>query len=73
MTDEPGIPENDPVIEAAPLRENLITTAVKFLQNPKVQSSPLSQKKDFLKRKGIISNQFTKLSMFVLTNTHMQV
>ena len=46
------IPENVPVIGSAPPRKDLINTAVKFLQNPKVQSSPLQQKKEFLKRKG---------------------
>lgn len=34
-------------------RENLINTAVKFLQNPKVMSSPLYQKKAFLQKKGL--------------------
>ncbi|GFR97290.1 peroxisomal biogenesis factor 14 [Elysia marginata] len=34
-------------------RENLINTAVKFLQNPKVMSSPLYQKKAFLEKKGL--------------------
>jgi len=49
------IPENVPVIGSAPPRKDLINTAVKFLQNPKVQSSPLQQKKEFLKRKGTYS------------------
>ncbi|XP_075459628.1 peroxisomal membrane protein PEX14 [Ascaphus truei] len=30
-----------------------ITTAVKFLQNPKVRQSPVSTRKEFLKRKGL--------------------
>ncbi|RUS71047.1 hypothetical protein EGW08_021193 [Elysia chlorotica] len=34
-------------------RENLINTAVKFLQNPKVMTSPLYQKKAFLEKKGL--------------------
>ncbi|GFN74888.1 peroxisomal membrane protein pex14 [Plakobranchus ocellatus] len=34
-------------------RENLINTAVKFLQNPKVMSSPLYQKRAFLEKKGL--------------------
>ena len=48
-----AMPENIPVLSSAPLREDLIATAAKFLQNPKVQSSPLQQKKDFMKKKGI--------------------
>lgn len=35
------------------IREDLVATAVKFLQNPKVQQSALSQKKAFLQRKGL--------------------
>ncbi|KAK3737162.1 hypothetical protein RRG08_016466 [Elysia crispata] len=34
-------------------RENLINTAIKFLQNPKVMTSPLYQKKAFLEKKGL--------------------
>ncbi|CAN2388076.1 Peroxisomal membrane anchor protein (Pex14p) conserved region [Pristimantis euphronides] len=34
-------------------REQLIATAVKFLQNPRVRQSPVSTRKDFLKRKGL--------------------
>lgn len=37
----------------APPREALITTAVKFLQNPKVLESPLATRKAFLKKKGL--------------------
>ncbi|XP_063409666.1 peroxisomal membrane protein PEX14-like isoform X2 [Mytilus trossulus] len=33
-------------------REELISTAIKFLQNPKVQQSPVSQRKAFLERKA---------------------
>ncbi|KAG5324082.1 PEX14 protein, partial [Pseudoatta argentina] len=40
-----------------PLRENLVKTAVQFLQNPKVLSSPLSQKEEFLKRKGLTDEE----------------
>ncbi|KAK2158353.1 hypothetical protein LSH36_172g03001 [Paralvinella palmiformis] len=39
--------------ETATLRENMIATAVRFLQNPKVTQSPLSQKKSFLEKKGL--------------------
>jgi peroxin-14 len=38
-------------------RENLIATAVKFLQNPKVMTSPLYQKKAFLEKKGLTQNE----------------
>ncbi|XP_052718709.1 peroxisomal membrane protein PEX14-like [Crassostrea angulata] len=34
-------------------REDMISTAVKFLQNPKVRKSPLHQKRAFLERKGL--------------------
>lgn len=34
-------------------KKELIDTAVKFLQNPKLASSPLDQKKSFLKSKGL--------------------
>lgn len=34
-------------------REQLIATAVKFLQNPRVRQSPVATRKDFLKRKGL--------------------
>ncbi|XP_055022150.1 peroxisomal membrane protein PEX14 isoform X2 [Boleophthalmus pectinirostris] len=37
----------------APPRDALITTAVKFLQNPKVRQSPLATRKAFLKKKGL--------------------
>lgn len=32
-------------------------TAVQFLQNPKVSSSPLMQKQEFLKRKGLTDEE----------------
>jgi len=35
------------------LRDDLIATAVAFLQNPKVQSTPLQQRREFLKKKGL--------------------
>ncbi|XP_011873559.1 PREDICTED: peroxisomal membrane protein PEX14-like [Vollenhovia emeryi] len=40
-----------------PLRESLVKTAVQFLQNPKVSSSPLVQKQEFLKRKGLTDEE----------------
>ena len=49
-----SIPENIPEIATdTSIREDLVATAVKFLQNPKVQSSPMQQKTDFMKKKGI--------------------
>nr|CAH0104880.1 unnamed protein product [Daphnia galeata] len=36
-----------------PLREDLISTAVKFLQNPRVATRPRSEKELFLQRKGL--------------------
>ncbi|KAL8584109.1 hypothetical protein ACOMHN_011724 [Nucella lapillus] len=38
-------------------RENLVVTAVKFLQNPKVRQNPLSQKKAFLESKGLTGDE----------------
>ncbi|XP_063799930.1 peroxisomal membrane protein PEX14 [Pseudophryne corroboree] len=51
----------EPPVQGGPLlanekrvpREQLIATAVKFLQNPRVRQSPVSTRKDFLKRKGL--------------------
>ncbi|KAJ8675435.1 hypothetical protein QAD02_011221 [Eretmocerus hayati] len=44
----------------APLRENLVNTAVKFLQNPKVSASPITQKQDFLRRKGLSEQEIQR-------------
>ncbi|KAM9298847.1 peroxisomal membrane protein PEX14 [Gastrophryne carolinensis] len=38
-------------------REQLIATAVKFLQNPRVRQSPVGTRKDFLKRKGLTDEE----------------
>ncbi|KAL1417661.1 hypothetical protein MTO96_026706 [Rhipicephalus appendiculatus] len=38
-------------------RENLIATAVNFLENPRVQGSPLSQKRAFLLKKGLTAEE----------------
>lgn len=35
----------------------MISTAIKFLQNPKVQQSPVSQRKAFLERKGLTKEE----------------
>lgn len=38
-------------------RENLVATAVNFLENPRVQGSPLSQKRAFLLKKGLTAEE----------------
>lgn len=38
-------------------REDLIATAVSFLENPRVQGSPLSQKRAFLLKKGLTTEE----------------
>ncbi|KAL7398541.1 hypothetical protein ABVT39_011336 [Epinephelus coioides] len=53
---QPGLPPGD-VATAAPPRETLISTAVKFLQNPKVRQSPLATRKAFLKKKGLTDEE----------------
>ncbi|XP_032677343.1 peroxisomal membrane protein PEX14 isoform X1 [Odontomachus brunneus] len=40
-----------------PLRENLVQTAVQFLQNPKVVQSPIGRKQQFLKKKGLTDEE----------------
>lgn len=40
-----------------PLRENLVKTAVEFLQNPKVASSPIGRKQEFLRKKGLTEEE----------------
>uniref|UniRef100_A0A3Q3E3K4 Peroxisomal membrane protein PEX14 n=1 Tax=Hippocampus comes TaxID=109280 RepID=A0A3Q3E3K4_HIPCM len=47
-------PRND---APAPPREALVSTAVKFLQNPKVHQSPLATRKAFLKKKGLTDEE----------------
>nr|XP_057940366.1 peroxisomal membrane protein PEX14 isoform X2 [Doryrhamphus excisus] len=41
----------------APAREALISTAIKFLQNPKVRQSPLATRRAFLKKKGLTNEE----------------
>ncbi|TNN87699.1 Peroxisomal membrane protein PEX14 [Liparis tanakae] len=53
---QPGLPPGGDAV-AAPPREALITTAVKFLQNPKVCQSPLATRKIFLKKKGLTDEE----------------
>ena len=50
--DQQNSPQTDPALEVPPIREDLVNTAAKFLRNPKVLSSPLDQKKAFMKKKG---------------------
>ncbi|XP_034393476.1 peroxisomal membrane protein PEX14 [Cyclopterus lumpus] len=52
---QPGLPPGGDA--AAPPREALIATAVKFLQNPKVCQSPLATRKAFLKKKGLTDEE----------------
>ncbi|KAK7094067.1 peroxisomal membrane protein PEX14-like [Littorina saxatilis] len=54
-----GPPElsKDVLAPAEGPRENLIVTAVKFMQNPKVHQSPLAQKKAFLESKGLTKDE----------------
>ncbi|EZA56505.1 peroxisomal membrane protein PEX14 isoform X2 [Ooceraea biroi] len=42
---------------ALALRDSLVKTAAQFLQNPKVSLSPLAQKQEFLKRKGLTDEE----------------
>nr|CAG4649759.1 EOG090X0FQ8 [Scapholeberis mucronata]SVE93940.1 EOG090X0FQ8 [Scapholeberis mucronata] len=42
---------------AQPLREELVSTAVKFLQNPRVSSRPRSEKEAFLQKKGLTNSE----------------
>ncbi|XP_018081136.1 peroxisomal membrane protein PEX14 [Xenopus laevis] len=43
-------------------RDQLIATAVKFLQNPRVRQSPVATRKEFLKKKGL-SNEEIELAL----------
>ncbi|XP_041128871.1 peroxisomal membrane protein PEX14-like isoform X3 [Polyodon spathula] len=51
---QPGSPQ---MKEVAPLRDTLIATSVKFLQNPKVRQSPLDTRKAFLRKKGLTDEE----------------
>ncbi|XP_031783434.1 peroxisomal membrane protein PEX14 [Nasonia vitripennis] len=52
-----------------PLRENLVSTAVKFLQNPKVSASPINQKQEFLRRKGLTEREVQRACELALVGT----
>ncbi|CAG9760935.1 unnamed protein product [Ceutorhynchus assimilis] len=45
------------VSQSPSIREDLIDTAIKFLQNPKVIASPLSQKQTFLQKRGLTEDE----------------
>lgn len=47
-------------ISNSPFRENLVKTAVQFLQNPDVSKSPLYRKQEFLKRKGLTDEEIKR-------------
>ncbi|XP_038060726.1 peroxisomal membrane protein PEX14-like isoform X2 [Patiria miniata] len=49
--------QNDAIASNAVPRENMIATAIRFLQNPQVRSGPLSQKKAFLQKKGLTTQE----------------
>ncbi|KAM9342910.1 peroxisomal membrane protein PEX14 isoform 2-T2 [Pholidichthys leucotaenia] len=53
---QPGLPSGSDKEVNRP-REELITTAVQFLQSPKVQQSPLTLRKAFLKKKGLTDEE----------------
>ncbi|KAG7189261.1 hypothetical protein KM043_008820 [Ampulex compressa] len=67
MTDQEANTDN------VPLRENLVKTAVQFLQNPKVSQSPVGHKQDFLKRKGLTDEEIrTAFKLASIDLTHDQ-
>ncbi|KAJ8985002.1 hypothetical protein NQ317_016913 [Molorchus minor] len=47
-------PNNDTDI---PVREEMVQTAIKFLENPNVINTPLAQKQKFLQRKGLTDKE----------------
>lgn len=46
-------PESKVVADCCSLRSYQVETAVRFLNNPKLQGSSLSSRKEFLKKKGL--------------------
>ncbi|XP_045473881.1 peroxisomal membrane protein PEX14 isoform X1 [Harmonia axyridis] len=46
--------------ESQAARQELVRTAVSFLQNPKVQNTPLAKKQEFLQRKGLTNDEIKK-------------
>ncbi|XP_044301293.1 peroxisomal membrane protein PEX14 isoform X2 [Varanus komodoensis] len=57
QAEQPGQTASLPGAENGTSREALITTAVKFLQNPRVRQSPLAARKSFLKKKGLTDEE----------------
>lgn len=51
------VPGNVPVPPLLPPREHLITTAIKFLNNPNVMRSAINQKQSFLRSKGLTEEE----------------
>ncbi|XP_062889457.1 peroxisomal membrane protein PEX14 isoform X3 [Mobula hypostoma] len=51
------VSESPPAREEGVPREQLIATAVKFLQNQRVRQSPLATRKSFLKKKGLTDEE----------------
>nr|XP_023029145.1 peroxisomal membrane protein PEX14 isoform X1 [Leptinotarsa decemlineata] len=49
-------PEESPV-DIPPVRDEMVQTAIKFLQNPNVINTPLAQKQKFLQRKGLTDKE----------------
>ncbi|KAF5282337.1 hypothetical protein FQR65_LT14326 [Abscondita terminalis] len=48
---------NEDNLNFSDVRENIVQTAVKFLQNPNVSTTPLAQKQKFLQRKGLTDKE----------------
>ncbi|XP_042199689.1 peroxisomal membrane protein PEX14 [Callorhinchus milii] len=57
QAEEQRQPSSPPAAEEVAPREQLITTAAKFLQNKEVRQSPLSARKSFLKKKGLTDEE----------------
>ncbi|XP_004705239.1 peroxisomal membrane protein PEX14 [Echinops telfairi] len=57
QAEPPSQPSSTPGSENVLLREPLIATAVKFLQNSRVRQSPLATRRAFLKKKGLTDEE----------------
>jgi len=44
-----------------PIREDLVSSALTFLSDPKVQSSPLAKRLSFLESKGLTQEEITEV------------
>ncbi|CAG9856758.1 unnamed protein product [Phyllotreta striolata] len=47
----------DVPVEIPAIREDMVQTAIKFLENPNVMNTPLAQKQKFLQRKGLTDQE----------------